>query len=157
LGATDPDFFAYNLLSAVWPDAVSRASCWSRAERGIFSLRVSGASGSISQTVAAAKAAVRRLTSEPISADEWERARGQLLEGASVTPEQTAKVAALCERIADNRLPVDYYQTIGARYGAVTPADGLRVARRYLQPDAYVEVYAGPYFARPSKRSAINR
>jgi zinc protease len=155
IGRTDPDFFAYNLLGAVLTGRGFASELLVTRERGIFTLRVSGPSGSISHAVSGAKAAARRLTVEPVSAAEWERARAQLLAGARVTAEQTAKIAALCERIADNRLPLDYYETIGARYGAVTPADGLRVARRYLIPDDYVEVYAGPFFARPKRAVSV--
>jgi zinc protease len=154
IGRTNRDFFAFNLLSAALAGRGFTSELLVTRERGIFTVRVTGASASISQTVAAAKAAVRQLTAAPISAAEWERARDGLLAGASVAPEQTAKISALCERIADNGLPVDYYETIGARYGAVTPADGLRVARRYLRPDDYVEVYAGPFFARPRQAPA---
>ena len=150
IGRTGPDFFAYNLLSAVLAGRGFTSELLVTRERGIFTLRVSGASGAISHAVAAAKAAVRRLTAEPVSDAEWEQARVRLLAGAAVSAGQTAKIAALCERIADNRLPLDYYETIGARYGGVTPADGLRVARRYLAPDDYVEVYLGPFFARPT-------
>lgn len=151
IGRTDPDFFTYNLLGAVLTGRGFASELLVTRERGIFTLHVSGASGAISHAVAGAKAAVRRLTVEPVPAGEWEQARVQLLAGAGVTAEQTAKIAALCERIADNRLPLDYYETIGARYGAVTPPDGLRVARRYPMPDDYVEVYAGPFFARPKR------
>jgi zinc protease len=145
IGRRDPDFAALNLLSAVLTGRGTQSELLVTGERGIFAVRLSASSHDIAGEVRRAKAAIRRLSTETVPVAEWERARGALLDGARTSADQLAKISALCERIADNRLPLDYYTTIDARYEAATPADGLRVARRYLRSDDDVEVYVGPF------------
>jgi zinc protease len=144
VGRSDPDFTAFNLLSAVLAGRGVHSELLVTRERGILSIRVDAPPGGIAAGMRRAKAALHRLSTEPVPAAEWAEARAALLAGARSSSDQLAKIAALCERIADNRLPLDYYATIDARYGSVTPADGLRVARRYLRSDDDVEVYLTP-------------
>ncbi|MBV8689904.1 MAG: hypothetical protein JOZ59_07355 [Candidatus Eremiobacteraeota bacterium] len=41
-------------------------------------------------------------------------------------------------------LPLNYYATLNDRYQRITAADLQRVARKYLHPNAMIEIYAGP-------------
>lgn len=167
IARTNPDFYAFNLVNQVLGGGgtfdtrlmheirvqrglvygVSSALLVTR-ERGLFQIDLSAAPRNVGPAVAAAKSEVRRVTQSAISAAEWNRARTKLLAGTIVSEESSATIVARCENIAQNRLPVDYYATVGQRYGKVTPAEGLRVARRYLHPNDFVEVYEGPVGAR---------
>jgi zinc protease len=164
IARTNPDFYAFNLVNGVLGSGgsfdtrlmneirvrrglvygVSSALLVTR-ERGLFEISLNAAPRNVSPAVAAAKAEVRKLTQTPISASEWNRARTKLLASTIVSEESTQTIVGRCENIAQNRLPVNYYATVATRYGRVTPADGLRVARRYLHPDAWVELYVGPF------------
>jgi zinc protease len=163
IARTNPDFYAYNLVNAVLGSGgtfdtrlmheirdrrglvygVSSALLVTR-ERGVFEIELSAAPTKVNAAITGAKAEVARVTREPISADEWNRARTKLLASTIVGEESSATIVARCENIAINRLPVDYYATVATRYGNVTPADGLRVAKRYLHP-SFAEVVVGPF------------
>ncbi|MEA2666227.1 MAG: zinc protease, partial [Candidatus Eremiobacteraeota bacterium] len=98
----------------------------------------------VAPAVALARAEVRRLTREPVGAAELARAKQKLIASTLVGEESTQTIVSRLENIARNRLPSDYYATLGARYGGIGARHILAVARRYLRPDAFASVYEGP-------------
>jgi zinc protease len=112
-------------------------------ERGLFEIAFNAAPQNVPAAVAGVKAEVRRMTTTPVSATEWNRARTKLLASTVVSEESTAAIVARAENIAQNHLPTDYYATIAQRYGKLTPADGLRAAKRHLNAATFAEVYVG--------------
>ena len=163
IGRFDPDFTALNLANTVLGNGGSfdtrlmheirerrglvygvSSSLLVDRRRGTFQIDLSANPANVSAAVRVAKQEVLRLTREAIPKAELDRARVKLIASTLVGEEATATIVDRCENIALNRLPLTYYQTIAQLYGRITPADTLRVARRHLQPNAFVEVYEGP-------------
>lgn len=156
LGRANPDFFAANVLDAVLQTRLVRELEQRRGlvtrvssallvtdERGLLRIDLIASPRNLNAAVAGAKSAVRGLQQQPVPVAEWDRARAALLSTALGGAASADRIAELCETIARDRLPADYYATVVARYARVGPSDGLRVARRYLR-DAYAEVYVVP-------------
>jgi zinc protease len=112
--------------------------------RGTIEFRLSASPRNAGPAVALLRRQIRELRTDPPAGAELERARTKLVAGGLVAEESTEIVAARVANIGRFELPTNYYETVGERYGAITPADILRVARKYLHPDRLVEVYVGP-------------
>lgn len=75
---------------------------------------------------------IRRLSEEPVAAEELARAKRALVGSFARTLESPEGVLARATEIARYDLPADYWDTYPARIEAVTPADVQRVAKKYL-------------------------
>jgi zinc protease len=163
IARTSPDFYAFNLLNDVLGAGGSfdtrlmheirqqrglvygvSSSLSASRRRGTFEIDFSANPKNVGPAAALARAEVVRITREPIGAAELARAKQKLVATTLVGEESTQTIVARLENIATNRLPSNYYATIGQRYGAITPAQILTVAKRYLQPPAFAAVYEGP-------------
>lgn len=79
----------------------------------------------------------------PVPADELARAKNYVALQYPGNFESTADISRQLENLLVYRLPEDYFSTYVANVEAVTAADVLRVARRYIQPNRFAVVITG--------------
>jgi len=166
IARTSPDFYAFNLLNGVLGAGGSfdtrlmheirerrglvygvSSSLAVTRERGLFEVDLSASPQNVAAAVALARAQVRRLTREPVTAAELARVKQKLIASTLVGEESTQAILERVDNIARYRLPANYYATLGQRYGSLDAARLLAVAKRYLRPDAFATVYEGPITA----------
>jgi zinc protease len=166
IARTSPDFYAFNLLNGVLGAGGSfdtrlmheirerrglvygvSSSLAATRERGLFEVDLSASPQNVGAAVALARAEVRRLTREPVTAYELARTKQKLIASTLVGEESTQAIVERVDNIARYRLPPKYYATLAQRYGSLDPARLLAVAKRYLRPDAFATVYEGPVSA----------
>jgi zinc protease len=93
--------------------------------------------------VAAILAEVRGMRDAPLPAPELDKARNALVLSL---PGQFDTNQAIGASLADSfifGLPLDYYQSLPAQFGAVDAARVHAVARQYLQPEQMIVVAVG--------------
>ena len=163
IARTSPDFYAFNLLNGVLGAGGSfdtrlmheirerrglvygvSSSLAAARERGIFEVDLSASPQNLAAAVALARAEVRRIAREPVTASELARTKQKLIASTLVGEESTQAIVERVDNIARNRLPSNYYATLTQRYAGLDAARLLAVAKRYLHPDAFVTVYEGP-------------
>jgi zinc protease len=163
IARTSPDFYAFNLLNGVLGAGGSfdtrlmheirerrglvygvSSTLTATRERGLFQIDLSASPSNVGAAVSLARAEVRRLTREPVTAAELARTKQKLIASTLVGEESTQAIVERVDNIARNRLPANYYGTLNQRYGSLDAARLLAVAKRYLRPDAFVTVYEGP-------------
>jgi zinc protease len=163
LSRRNPDFRTLNLMNAILGGGGgfdTRLMSEIRVKRGLVyavssSLNVDRYRGTLDfslhanpKNVAAAvsllKSQLIRMRQEPVENDELSRAKSKIVAGALISEQATDAILARVENIGLSDLPSNYYQTLNARYGALTKADIQRIARAYLHPDHLVEVFEGP-------------
>lgn len=113
-------------------------------ERGTWTLEFRSVPSKTNAALAIVKAQMKRLQIEPVSQSELDRQRIRVTASTAIREEATQAIVGDITTLAQDRLPLDYYTTLGSRYAAVTPADIERVAQTYLHPDNLVEVVTGP-------------
>jgi zinc protease len=169
IARTSPDFYAFNLLNGVLGAGGSfdtrlmheirerrglvygvSSSLAASRERGIFEVDLSASPQNLTAAVALARAEVRRVTREPVTASELARTKQKLIASTLVGEESTQAIVERVDNIARNRLPANYYATLSQRYAGLSAARLLEVAKRYLHPDAFVTVYEGPASRTPT-------
>ena len=162
IGRRSPDFYAMNLINGVLGAdgafdtrlmheireqrglAYGVASSLSvTRERGTLEVFFSAAPRNVAPTIRLVKSNLARLVAQPVGTDELTRTRTKLIASTLVQEESTQVLVSRTESIARNRLPTDYYRTFARRYAGYSPLDLLRVARKYIRPNALVEVYEG--------------
>jgi predicted Zn-dependent peptidase len=74
----------------------------------------------------------KRLQSEPVPADELALAKRSLVGGFARTLESNDGILARTLELVQNDLPANYWDTYPKLIDAVTPADIMRVAKKYL-------------------------
>jgi predicted Zn-dependent peptidase len=79
----------------------------------------------------------------PMPADELARARNYLALGYPAGFETTAGMASNLISMIVHGLPETFFNEYVSRIQAVTPADVLRVAKQYIQPDRFAVVVVG--------------
>jgi zinc protease len=87
---------------------------------------------------------LERLQRDPVGPFELMRAKSKVVASSRVAEESTETIAERVENIGLNDLPLDYEATLPEKYGAVDGAAILRIANRYIHPNALVEVDEGP-------------
>jgi len=112
--------------------------------RGIWTVSFRSVPSKTNAALAVVKHEMRRMQTEPVPASELNRQKTRIAASAAIAEESTGTIVSDIVTIARDRLPLDYYATLGARQRAVTSADVLRVAKQYLHPDNLVEVVTGP-------------
>jgi zinc protease len=161
----NPDFYALNLMNTILGGGGgfdTRLMTEIRSKRGLvygassalnvnrwrgtFDFYLTAAPVRVRPAVAVLKQQLALMQAQPPSQAELVRAKSKIVAGALVAEEATQTIANRLQNIGINRLPDDYYATLGTRYNPVTPADILRVARAYLHPNHLIEVYEGPKF-----------
>lgn len=98
---------------------------------------------------------IRRVTSEPIPAEEFGAAQGGLVGRFPLQVETVQQVAAQVASVKRLGLPDDYLATFRTRLAAVTPTQALEAARHTMHPDAAVIVVVGDARALYDRMAAI--
>jgi zinc protease len=86
----------------------------------------------------------RRLTSELVSADELDENKANYIGRLPLSLENNEGVAGAILNMETYKLGLDYLYRYAGIINAVSREDILRVARKYLNPDAYALGVAGP-------------
>lgn len=86
---------------------------------------------------------LRRIRTEPVSAAEFEGAKGALVGSFPLTIETASQVAGAVATAKLLGLPADYLSMYRRRLAAVTPAQLVAGARSVFRPDAAVVVVVG--------------
>ncbi len=88
-------------------------------------------------------AELKKLADEPVSAEELQRVRNQLVAGAVFDREGVHQLADnIAQGVSNNKL--EWVTTMLPRMVAVTPEDIQRVAKKYLDPQHRVVVWSVP-------------
>jgi zinc protease len=114
------------------------------ADRGDFKIELNAAPRNVLPAIALVRNELDRLQTQPVSATELLEAKTRLVSTALLSEESAQGQADELMDIARNSLPLDYYRTLGDRYGRVSAADVQRVAKAYLHPDKWIEIFSGP-------------
>lgn len=86
---------------------------------------------------------IRRITAEPISAEEFRAVQGTLVGRFPLTVETVEQVAGQVARVKRLGLPDDYLATYRTRLAAVTPEQSQQAASAAMRPDAAAIVVVG--------------
>jgi len=87
---------------------------------------------------------VRRFIAEPVTPQELADSQASYIGRLPLTLESNAGVASALLKLERFQLGLDYYRRYPAMVKSVTPEQILEVARRYLQPERFAIVSAGP-------------
>ncbi|MGP6156985.1 MAG: M16 family metallopeptidase [Vulcanimicrobiaceae bacterium] len=112
--------------------------------RGIWNFRLSADPSKLNEAVDMLKYELGRFQDDPVGLYELNRAKTKLVARALVSEESTAVIAERVQDIGFNGLPTDESVKMAARYGRITPADLIRVAKGFILPNDLIEVYEGP-------------
>ena len=163
IGRSDPDYNAFLVMnqilgasgafeSRLWQELRQKrglvysvgSSLSSDRDRGDFRIEIDASPSKIVEAVKFVRSELRELQTEPVTQTELADAKLRLVSDALLDEASSDGQLGQILDIATNNLPLDYYRTLNERFAHITAADVQRVARRYLQPDHLIEVYAGP-------------
>ncbi|MFN2528795.1 MAG: M16 family metallopeptidase [Candidatus Baltobacteraceae bacterium] len=116
------------------------------ADRGLFEFRLSATPQNVKEAVALLKTQIVNAQNAPPTDAELERAKKYIIGDTLVSEDSVSGIASAISNIGANNLPLDYYQIRNRIFNSVTAEDVLRVAKQYLKPDNFAEVYEGPQF-----------
>ena len=115
-----------------------------RLDPGRFIAYIGTSPQNLERALAGLDREIRRIVTEPVSADEVQGAK-EYLTGSFVFDFQTNSQVAQFLIDADTyKLPYDYLDQYPARIRAVTIADIKRVAEKYIDPNHMTTVVVGP-------------
>jgi len=100
-------------------------------------------SGSTVEVLRLMRAEMERLRSQPVSEEELQLARESLVNSFVFAFDNTHDVVTQSMRLDYYGYPADYLETYRDKLSAVTAADVLRVAQRYLDPGQQAIVLVG--------------
>lgn len=158
----NPDFFAIRVMNHILGGGgfTSRLVDTVRDENGLAysihsrfgSNRFPGAFQVVLQTkVESARAAIDLVRAEiagihekGVTAEELEAAQDYLTGNFPLSLDSTSKLTGFLAQIEYFGLGDDYIETYGDRIRAISTDDVAAAARRYLQPDALVQIAVGP-------------
>ena len=159
----DPDYDAFTLLSQIiaGPGSFeSRLMNEMRQKRGLiynvsskvnadrdrgdFSIELSAAPQNVVPAVRFVRFELLRLQRQPVSTLELTQAKTRLISDALLSEESPGNQLEKLLSLARFGLPLNYYAMLNDRYQRISAADVERVARKYLHPEAFIEIYAGP-------------
>jgi zinc protease len=92
------------------------------------------------QAIAGVLQEIKRIRSEPVSDQELADAKAYLVGSFPLRLDTTVKLAALLTLIELHGLGLTYFEDYPKAIMAVTKEDVLRVAQKYLHPEAYALV-----------------
>lgn len=98
----------------------------------------------VERAIESIRAEIRRISREPVPAEELADSQSFLTGSLPLRLETNAGVANAILEMERYRLGLDYLQRYSDLIRAITPERVLAVARRYLNPDAYILALAGP-------------
>jgi zinc protease len=159
----DPDFYGFDLLDVILGadnayDArlrddltVKHGLAYSAGSsyqcdryRGTMDYRYVAKAASAAPAGERLRQDLERLQRDPVGPFELMRAKSKVVASSRVAEESTETIAERVENIGLDELPLDYEATLPQKYGAIDGADILRIANRYIHPNALVEVDEGP-------------
>jgi predicted Zn-dependent peptidase len=114
-----------------------------RADGGPFLASTAVFTGATADAVNDIVREVARLGRERVSDSELERAQHYLVLGLPRTFETTVDIAEHVSEMVLYRLGRDFFDTFAARVHAVTSADVMKAAARWLEPDRLTIVIVG--------------
>ena len=113
-------------------------------DRGDFKIEMNAAPSRVVEAVEFVRSELRTLQSKPVTQTELDEAKLRLVSDALLAEASADGQVQQLLDIGTNDLPLDYYRTLNDRFDRITAADVERVARKYLEPNDLVEIYAGP-------------
>jgi predicted Zn-dependent peptidase len=93
---------------------------------------------------------------KPIPADELNKAKNYVALGFPSEFETTSDISRHLEEVLIYNLPDDYFPSYIPKIQAVTPAEALRVAERYIQPTRMAVVVVGDAKSVEASIKALN-
>jgi zinc protease len=87
---------------------------------------------------------IRRFISDPVTAEELQDSKANYIGRLPLSLESNSGVAGALLNLERFQLGLDYYRRYPILVEAVTPEDILETARRYLNPNTFAIVSAGP-------------
>jgi zinc protease len=99
----------------------------------------------IDKTIALIREEITRFISEPVTSDELADSQANYIGRLPLSLESNAGVAAALLNLERYNLGLDYYQRYPELINAVTPAQILEAAQRYLHPDRLAIATAGTF------------
>jgi zinc protease len=113
-------------------------------DRGTMTITFRAVPSKVDAADAVVRAELKRMQTEPVSAEELARAKTRIIATTIDAEQATSTIASDLMRIGTDDLPTSYYATLTQRYAKITPADIQRVSKTYFHPDNLVEVRTGP-------------
>ncbi|HWT07103.1 MAG TPA: pitrilysin family protein [Xanthomonadales bacterium] len=113
-------------------------------DRGTMTITFRAVPSKVDAADAVVRAELKRMQTEPVSAEELARAKTRVIATTIDAEQATSAIAGDLMRIGQDDLPTSYYATLTQRYAKITPADIQRVSKLYFHPDNMVEVRTGP-------------
>jgi zinc protease len=99
----------------------------------------------IDKTIALIREEITRFINEPVTSDELADSQANYIGRLPLSLESNAGVAAALLNLERYNLGLDYYQRYPELINAVTPAQILETAQRYLHPDRLAIATAGTF------------
>ncbi|HEX9013059.1 MAG TPA: pitrilysin family protein, partial [Anaerolineaceae bacterium] len=99
----------------------------------------------LDRTIDLVRQEIRRFVDEPVSQDELADSQANYIGRLPLSLESNSGVASALLNLERYELGMDYYRRYADLVRAVTPAQVLEVARRYLDPDRLVITSAGSF------------
>ncbi len=160
---TNPDYDTFALLSEIiggsgyfesrlWQELRQKrglvygvsSELKSDKDRGDLEIDLSASPANVAPSIALVREQLGRLRTQPISESELASAKLRLISSALLSEASARGQLSEILSLARDDLPGNYFATLQERYANITPADIQRVARKYLQPDQLIQIYAGP-------------
>jgi zinc protease len=113
-------------------------------DRGDFKVEIDAPASRVVEAVNFVRSEFITLQTHPVTQTELNDAKLRLVSNALLDEASADGEAQQLLDIGTNGLPLDYYRTLNDRFANITAADVQRVAQKYLDPAALVEIYSGP-------------
>lgn len=120
------------------------SSVRSNNDRGDFRIEFNASPERVVEAVRFVRSQLDRLRDEPVTPTELEEAKLRLVSNALLDEASADGQVQQILDIATNGLTDDYYRSLNERFAKIAAGDVQRVAKRYFEPDALVQIYAGP-------------
>ncbi|MGC2129574.1 MAG: pitrilysin family protein [Candidatus Aquilonibacter sp.] len=114
------------------------------SDRGDFKIELNASPAKVVEAVAFVRSELQTLQTQPVTQTELDDAKLRLVSDALLAEASAEGQVQQLLDIGTNDLPLDYYRTLNDRFANITAADVERVAKKYLDPTALVEIYSGP-------------
>ena len=154
----NPDFYAVSVMNYIFGGGgfSSRLVNRIRDEQGLaydvdsgfeanvmpgpFTVRLQTRNKAANQAIAGVLAEMKRIRTEPVSDQELADAKSYLVGSFPLRLDTTGKLAAILTAVELHGLGLSYFQDYPNAIKVVTKDDVLRVAQKYLHPEAYALV-----------------
>lgn len=154
----NPDFYAVSVMNYIFGGGgfSSRLVNRIRDEQGLaydvdsgfeanvmpgpFTVRLQTRNKAANQAIAGVLAEMKRIRTDPVSDQELADAKSYLAGSFPLRLDTTGKLAAILTVVELHGLGLSYFQDYPNAINAVTKDDVLRVAQKYLHPEAYALV-----------------